>query len=403
MRFVCGVSDETALRLLKWSEFFLMFMLIIPVAVLLYQDKGITLGDFFLIQGLFRIAAFALEIPSGYVSDIFSRRKVLFIGALIWLAGNVGLYFAYGFWQIALCEMSFGFAAALFSGTKEAYAYDLLKRMKREKQFLQENGSIATYASTASFTATIAGGILYPVLGNGIIAVETVAALLAVICTFLLPELKEVRRKIAPESSPMQDVAKIVKMSVKHPEINLFMLFPALFGAFTIVLLWILQPTMEDAGVAVALFGFFVGLNQFSRILFSKFAHSAYERLGIRKILFLSVAAVVTAVAAVYGALLVKNMAFVYLCCAVIAVVAAMQKMYALVFSSLIHHRTASSERGTVISVSSMYATMIQGGMLMLMKPLLDGWGIYWTMLVTLLLFATIWYPLRKILKIEGI
>ena len=64
MRFVCGVSDETALRLLKWSEFFLMFMLIIPVAVLLYQDKGITLGDFFLIQGLFRIAAFALEIPS---------------------------------------------------------------------------------------------------------------------------------------------------------------------------------------------------------------------------------------------------------------------------------------------------------------------------------------------------
>ena len=142
MRFVCGVSDETALRLLKWSEFFLMFMLIIPVAVLLYQDKGITLGDFFLIQGLFRIAAFALEIPSGYVSDVFSRRKVLFIGALIWLAGNVGLYFAYGFWQIALCEMSFGFAAALFSGTKEAYAYDLLKRMKREKQFLQENGSL---------------------------------------------------------------------------------------------------------------------------------------------------------------------------------------------------------------------------------------------------------------------
>ena len=66
MRFVCGVSDETALRLLKWSEFFLMFMLIIPVAVLLYQDKGITLGDFFLIQGLFRIAAFALEIPSGF-------------------------------------------------------------------------------------------------------------------------------------------------------------------------------------------------------------------------------------------------------------------------------------------------------------------------------------------------
>ena len=117
MRFVCGVSDETALRLLKWSEFFLMFMLIIPVAVLLYQDKGITLGDFFLIQGWFTIAAYGLENPGGLVTARFSRRKVLFIGALIWLAGNVGLYFAYGFWQIALCDMSFGFDAALFSGT----------------------------------------------------------------------------------------------------------------------------------------------------------------------------------------------------------------------------------------------------------------------------------------------
>ena len=397
------ISNEAALSLLKWGEAFWMFMLIIPVVVLIYQEKGISVGDFFLIQGLFRITSFVLEIPSGYMSDVFSRKKVLLIGAVIWFLGNVGLFYAYGFWQIALCEMMFGFAHALFSGTKESYLYDLLKRMSLEKQFLKENGSIATYSTTASFLATVVGGVLYPIIGNGIIAIEAVFSFLAVVCILFLPELLEVKRKISPETNPLKDVAKIVKMSVKHPEINLFMLFPAMFGSFTIILLWILQPTMENAGVAIAMFGVFVGLNQFSRIVFSKFAHSFYEKLGAKRTLYTCILAVVMAIAAVFGALYFDNMIIVYLCCLVISIAPATQKMCFLVFSSLIHHRTSSSERGTVLSVNAMYSTFIQGGMLMLMKPLLDGYGIYWTMLVTLVLLSTIIYPLSKILKIKDL
>ena len=378
-----------------------MFLLLVPVATLLYQDKGITLGDFFMIQGLFRVSAFVLEIPSGYLSDVFSRKKVLFIGTIVWFVGNIGLFFAYGFWQIALAEMMFGFAMALFSGTKEAYAYDLLKRMNREKQFLKENGLITTYAQVSCFIATITGGVLYPIIGNWIIAIEAVMAFIAMICIFFLPELHEVRRKIAPESSPLKDVMKVVKVSVKHPEIKWFMLFPAMYGSFTIVLMWILQPIMETAGVVLALFGVFVGLNQFSRIIFSKFAHDIYEKMGEKNTLYLCVFAVISAIAACFGALWFENMIAIYLCCIVLAIVPAMQKMCSLIFSSLIHHRTTSSERGTVISVSGMYSTVLSGSMLMLMKPLLDGYGIYWTMSVTLFLTFTILWPLKKVLDIK--
>ena len=91
--------------------------------VVLYQNKGITVGDFFLIQGLSAMAAFVLEIPSGYLSDCFSRRKVLIFGAAIYLFAHAWLYGGYGFWDIAFAEILFGFAAALFSGTKESYAY----------------------------------------------------------------------------------------------------------------------------------------------------------------------------------------------------------------------------------------------------------------------------------------
>ncbi|MFA7188196.1 MAG: hypothetical protein WC137_01830 [Alphaproteobacteria bacterium] len=44
-----SISDKTSLNILKWSEAFIYFMPIIPVIVLLYQGKNVSVGDFFLI------------------------------------------------------------------------------------------------------------------------------------------------------------------------------------------------------------------------------------------------------------------------------------------------------------------------------------------------------------------
>ena len=113
-------------------------MLIVPVIVLVYTSKGITVGDFFLIQGIFRLAAFLFEIPSGYMSDCLSRRRVMIAGGVSTIAGYVSIALASGFWTLIMGEALLGIASALFSGTLEAYTYDLLKRNKTQKQFLKE-------------------------------------------------------------------------------------------------------------------------------------------------------------------------------------------------------------------------------------------------------------------------
>lgn len=74
-----SLSVRRGLRLLRFGWFFNHFMLVIPVIVLVYTERGISVGDFFLIQGIFRLAAFLFEIPSGYLSDRFSRRRVMII------------------------------------------------------------------------------------------------------------------------------------------------------------------------------------------------------------------------------------------------------------------------------------------------------------------------------------
>ena len=399
-----NISDKTALTILKWSWAFINFMPIMPIIVLLYQNKGVSIGEFFMIEGIFRLVSFLFEIPSGYLADVFSRKKILLIGAIIELVSVIWLIWAHGFWGVLLCEAGMGLANALFSGTREAYTFDLLKRMKKENQYLKENGGVQTFAQTAAFIATLSGGFLYAMGVKVVLLVEAAAAGLAVLFFAKLPEIQEVRRKIAPESSPLRDLMGIVKMSVKHPELKWLMTFPAIYGGFTLIMFWILQPMMSAAMVPVALFGLFVGINHGSRALFSKIAHKAKEFFGVRKLLFLCLGLLASGfIAAILAVNSSGNMAFVYAISGFVAIIPATQTMAALIFKDYIHHKIKSDERGTILSINSMFSTGITGTMMILAKPMLDNFGITATMLVCLGALIVILFPLKKVLAIKGI
>jgi len=398
------VSDKMALALLKWSEFFIYFMPILPVIVLAYQGKGVTLGEFFLIQGLFRAVSFLMEIPSGYVSDVFSRKKVLLIGATIQFAAMVWLIWADGFYGVLLTEAGLGVAMALYSGTKEAYTFDLLKRMKRENQYVKENGNIRAFEQTGAFIGTLVGGTLFAISATLVLAIEAAFVLVAIPMIMLLPELSEVKRKTASTKNPLRDCLSLVKMSVKHPEIKWLMIFPAIYGSFTMILYWILQPMMEASLVPVALFGLFVGINMGSRALYSKIAHRLLKFFGVKKLICLLIALVAIGFAAVIGAVNANDqMAIVYAITAFVAVIPATQTMVQLVFNNYIHKRIESNERGTVLSVAQMFNVGITGAALIAAKPLLDNLGIEAAMIICIAALGLILWPLKKVLAIKGI
>ncbi|MDR3208412.1 MAG: MFS transporter [Rickettsiales bacterium] len=399
-----GRRDRIALGLLKWSEALMFFMPILPVIVLVYQGKGVTLGEFFLIQGLFSVVAFLFEIPSGYLSDVFSRKKILVLGGLIQLAAMTWLIWAEGFWGVMAVEAMLGVASALFSGTKEAYVFDLLKRMKRENQYVKENGSVQTFTRAGTTIGTLVGGAIYAFSGSLLLAIEALSVLMAVGMLVWLPELREVRRKVAPESSPIKDCLAVVKMSVRHPEIKWLMIFPALYGGFTKLLMWVMQPMMEAALVPVALFGLFMGLNQGFRALFSKIAHRLLAFMGARRLMILCMATLAAGFMLVVAAIeSAGHMALVYAITSVFAVIPAMQAMVALVMKNYVHHRIQSNERGTILSVNAMFSQIASGIVLMLAKPVIDGVGIEAAMFVCVAAAAVLLFPLKKVLEIKGI
>ncbi len=399
-RILPSVSDNTALYLLRTSNFFYHFMIILPVIVILYQSKGITVGDFFLIQGLSRLTSFFSGLPSGYLSDTFSRRRTLLLGVAAYLGANIWLYTGTGFWNIAGGEILWGITVALFSETKESYTYDLLKRMGREKQFLKENGTLATWGQIGSFIATLIGGALYARIGNNIFILEIIAAVIALICVVFLPELVEVKRTRKNNTNIIKDVAHVVKMSVKHKEIKWLMIFPSIFGSFTYILFWLIQPTFDTLKVAVGWFGIFMAMNQLWRLFFAKFADTIYTKMGAKRLLkIICVLLFVTFLTNLVCINLGLGI-WTYVLMTFVVMGPALQQLCSLIFSSLIHERIESAERGTIMSVNAMCMTIMNAVALFAMKPLMDGLGINVSVTVAMLTLFILLWPLQKVLQI---
>ena len=393
-------SVKFGLNLLKFGWFFHNFMPIIPVIILVYTGRGITVGDFFLIQGIFRLAAFLFEIPSGYLSDRFSRRRVMILGAIASVAGFATVATAYGFWAIVAGEALLGVAAALYSGTLEAYTYDLMKRNKSQKYFLKEFGNIMTYASAATFIASLLGGLLYAVLGGvALLWLQVLFALMVVFAFLFLPELLEVKRAVKNKTA-IADAIGITYRTLKNPKLRNLILFPSMFGGFTIVLLWIMQPVMEMAHVPVALFGVYFGINNFTGIILSKFAYKICDRLGEIRVSVITIMTVIVSALMGLVAIHTSNMFVVYIACAIMAIAPAIRMLNNLQYNTLIHHSVRSVERGTVLSTRAMVSTLCGAIMLVVSKFLLDGWGVAATFIFLLCMTGTLFLVLGKLKKV---
>lgn len=409
-----------ALKIFNWSTFLQTQIFMLPVLLLFYQQNGLSVGDYFLFQGIFSITALLFEVPAGYIGDIFPRKNILILSYGLFLCRLVLWFFFahYGYWIILAGEILYSASKSFYAGVADGYVYDYLKAGGKTSEMLKQYGRLNCFMSAGTAVSSLLGAYFYQYLSAWskefygrdygfliLILIEIIYNTAAITLLFFLPKVPSAKKKIKSVSEKYKDLFRITKNALTNPDIKYHMFYSGLLAGTTMVFVWSFQPLMKSALVPVGLFGVIYFINHLFRALASYFLHKTMKYFSLPLfgsltfVMFIISFLIAMELAHLENPPLWLSLTLLTFICLTIG----FQLTVTLASVSRLHMLVGSDVRSTVASVNNMIGRFIAGLFLILFKFLLDGVSIQTSFLIYLGIFMLGLYPLWKIVKTDTI
>ena len=230
--------------------------------VVILAARGFSLVEIGFAETLFHITSLICEIPSGMLADIYGRKKMLALGNVMAIVGDLVMVFSTDFWLVALSMPFHAMAYNFASGSGEALAYDSMKLENAEAGYEKYNSNQSIIYRIATGVSTLMAGLA---LYLGYRTSYLISALMGSLTLFFTLKLVEVRcsdeaseeenkEKIVSIWKLLSELIKFFKESVvflvRNSKAAKLMFLNSFVGAIDILLLFFLQSKLRDAGIS---------------------------------------------------------------------------------------------------------------------------------------------------------
>ena len=239
-----SISDRNT-RLMICMQTMQSAIFLLPVLLPYYKAEiGLDFRDFMIAEAMFAATIILMEVPSGWLSDMWSRKNTLAAGLFFTGLGYGWLLISNSFWDAATGQCIIGIGISLISGTNSAMLYDSLLQDGRTDDYRKLEGRRHGYGLYALGLASLMGGFLYQVHHDLPVILCVVSQLLGMVCALLM--LEPVREYRKAEKHPVADMIDTMKYALHgHKEIAGIILFATVIFTATKVMLWTQQPYYE--------------------------------------------------------------------------------------------------------------------------------------------------------------
>jgi len=225
-------------------------LFLLPVLLFFYQENGLTVGDFYLIQGLIVFFAFLFEIPAGYLGDIFPRKYILITAYSLFLA-RLFLWINFrGFEIILIGEFFYACSKACFDSVSSSFIYDILKKNNEETKMVKaySNFNAAMYIGTG--IAALLGAGLYEKFGSHVLLIaEFIIYSAAILLLSLLPNAHRPTQAILSLRERLIKFWVATRYILKSTKYRFLVLFSGFMVGISHFFFWSFQPLMKNSGI----------------------------------------------------------------------------------------------------------------------------------------------------------
>ena len=126
--------------------------------VAIFAARGYSLVEIGIAETVFHITSLIFEIPSGVLADVFGRKKMLIVSAIMHIIGNVIMIMSDNLFMVCLSIAFMAITYNFSSGSGDALAYDSLKLAKQESRFEKyESNQLIIYRLCSGISTLCAG------------------------------------------------------------------------------------------------------------------------------------------------------------------------------------------------------------------------------------------------------
>ena len=255
------------LKAVKW------FMIVMPIIVLFFESKGLSLTQIMILQGTYSLFVALFEIPSGFFADIYGRKNSLVIGSIFLFLGYVIFSFFSGFNEFLFAEILLGIGGSLISGADSAILYDTLLEIKEEDEYTKIEGRTYAIGNFSEGIAGVLGGFLAMTSINMPVYIQTIVMFLSIPIAMTLVEPKS-SYKLAKSFSSIITVVK--DTFIYQRKLRWYIVYSSSMGIATLSIAWFVQPFLMEIdtpiiyyGIIWAFLNFTAGITSYYSYLFN--------------------------------------------------------------------------------------------------------------------------------------
>lgn len=310
-------------------------------------SKGMSLTQLGLLETIFHITSFLMEVPTGAIADLFGRKASRILGRILSLVSVILLLAANDFYWFAVSFVFTALSYNLESGAGDALVYDSLKEIGEEDRYMKISGNKEVFYQIAGIISFLLGGYLAAKSYGTAFALTIAVGTITILQSFSFKEPCISKRDIKEEKEnifirQLKDSIEVIKT---NPKISFLIIFTEVILTFCTCIFFYLQNFLKGDGYNEAAIGLIYAASYLAAALSAPQVHKVEKLIKEQGILL--IVPVVT-VGCVWGVAL-SSFHYVFFVLLMIT-----EEIVYVAMSDYINKMIPSENRATILSFASM-------------------------------------------------